>query len=330
MQALASPLLVNGLRQEFNDTYSKIQNRQSVGWLPKVMEIGIGTDNRYQDFGYWEAGPHFEYWPRGTTLPMDAMASVRFRGVVHNWGRGVEWHADDRADDQTQSLMETARKAGESFGLLDERMFFDLLTGGTTTLPAVPTAPDGAAFFATTTGGGGARFGVSGGNLLTGTGVAAVATIIADYYAAIEQFLLMQDGKGQPLFTHDIIQGGVMVLHAAADLQIFETAFLQIRQGIVMGTDAGTTPSNIIKDASRYVEVVASPRLATGDWYVFLLNTPKKPAFTLERQALQEHTALVGDNNSDEVRKKKMESIGWDARRGAGIALPYGAIKINN
>lgn len=327
---IASQVLANGLRTEFADTYSAVQNRQADSRLSMVMDLSIGATNRQHEFGYFEAAPHMEYWRRGDSIPTDAMGSVQFTVPVYTWARRIPWHKEDRKDDQTQSLFEVARMAGQSAALLPERFFFDLITGSTNTLPAVPTAPDGASMFATTAGGVN-RFGVSSGNLLTGSGIATTSAILSDYYAAIEQFLLFQDGKGQPLLSSELVDQGVVIVHAAADLEAFEEAFLQKRQGTVYGTNtAASTPSNIVQDASRNVTLWGSSRLATGSFYVFLKAAPKKPTFLLDREGIQEFTSLEGDNNSDHTRSTGEEYIQWERRAGAGIALPYGAIKVNN
>lgn len=329
-EVIAAALLANGLRTEFADTYLAIRNRQADSRIGKIMDLGIGATNRRHEFGYFEAAPHVEQWRRGSTIPTDAMGSVQFTVPVYNWARRVKWHKDDRKDDQTSSLYDSAKMAGESAALLPERMFFDLIQGTTGTLPAVPLAPDGAAMFATTAGGA-ARFGITGGNLLTGTGVATTATVLADYYSALMQFLQFQDGKGQPLLNAGIVDQGVIIVHSAADLDVFEAAFLQKRQITVFGSNtAAAAGSNIVMDASRNVELFASSRLATGDWYVFLKATPKKSTFVLDREGVQEFASLEGDNNSDHVRDTGEEYVQWELRQGAGIALPYGAIKVNN
>lgn len=333
-QVIASALLANGLRTEFADTYQAIRNRQADSRLATVMDLSINATNRQHEFGYFEAAPHMEYWAMGDPVPADAMQSVQFKAYVHNWARRVGWSKFDRSDEQTQTLMDMARMAGASAALLPERMFFDLINGTTTTLPTTVLAPDGAAFFATTAGGA-ARFGATNGNLLTGSGVSTVSQVLADYYAAIEQFLLFQDGKGQPLLSPETVASGVTILHAVADTQLFETAFMQQRQGVLgpdNTTDAVTSVSvsNIVQDASRNVSLWGSPRLATGDWYVFLKNAPKKATFHLQREGLKEYTALDGDNNSDYVRDTGREYVQWECREGAGIALPFSAIKVNN
>lgn len=327
---IASSVLANGLRTEFADTYSKIRNRQADSRLGLVMDLGIGATNRQHEFAYFNAAPHMTLWRRGESIPTDAMDSVTFTTPIYEWARRVPWSKWDRKDDQTQSLVDVARMAGESAALLPQRFFFDLLAGTTTTLPAVPNAPDGAVFFATTDGGGAARFGITDGNLLTGTGVASVSAIKTDYYNAIEQWKQMQDGKGQPLFSDEVVDGGIIVVHAAANTEAFEEAFLQKRQGEVLGTDAGTTPSNLVQDASRNVQLWGTSRLTGNDWYCFLRNSPKKATFMLNREGVQEFSSLEGDNNGDHTRDTGEEYVQWEERSGAGIGLPYGAIKINN
>lgn len=327
---LTSGALANGLRSEFTDTYSQLQNRQADSRLSQVMDLGIGATNREHEFAYFEAAPHMDHWRRGDTVPTDAMKAVQFSTPVYTWARRVPWHKEDRKDDQTQSLMEVARMAGQSAALLPIRFFFDLITNNTNTLPGVPNAPDGAAMYATTDGAGNNRFGVSSGNLLTGSGVASVSAIRTDYYNGIEQWKQLQDGKGQPLLAEELIDAGVIIIHGAANTEAFEEAFLQRRQGQVLGTDAGTTPTNLVQDASRDVTLWGSSRISDNDWFMFLKAAPKKPTFLLDREGVQEFEALEGGNNSDHVRDTGEEYVQWERRAGAGIALPYGTMKVNN
>lgn len=339
---LSNNLLVNGLKTEFDDTYLAIRNRQSDSRLGLVMDLNVPATNRQHDFAYLNAAPHLDYWQRGETIPTDAMDAVQFNVPVYEWARRVPWSKFDRKDDQTQTLFDMARMAGESAALLNERFFFDLLNAtlsGTTptTLPVVKNAPDGAAFFATTANGA-ARFGATNGNLLTGSGVTTVHDVQADYYGALEQFMAFQDGKGQPLLSRETIDAGTIIIHAAADTQIMEQAFLGLRQGIGMDNTgarggiviAASADTNIVHDSSRNVQLWGSSRLATGDWYVFLKNPPKKATFILEREGVQEFSSLEGDNNGDHTRDTGEEYVQWERRAGAAIALPYGAIAINN
>lgn len=338
VQVISAETLINGLRNDFADTYSSVRIQQADGRLGSVMDLNVGATNRYHDFAYYEAAPHMELWARGETIPTDAMKAESFRVPVYTWGRRIAWHREDRMDDQTQSLMDVASQTGTSAALNAERMFFDLLEGTTNFLPAVPLAPDGAAFFANQAYSAN-RFGVANGNLLSGNGIASLSAIKTDYYAAMSQFGRFQDGKGQPLLSPEVIQSGAIILFNVQYLEVFEEAFLNRRQGVYFdsmgskvaatGITAGFTPSNVILDASRNVQLWPTQRITGPDWYVILQNPPKKPTFLMDREGVIERTSIDG-SAMDHTNTTNEEYIQWQSRQGAGIALPFGAIKINN
>ena len=57
-------------------------------------------------------------------------------------------------------------------------------------------------------------------------------------------------------------------------------------------------------------------------------GTNKKATFYLDRQGVQEESSLRGDNNGDLTRNTGEEYLQWYLRSGAGISLPYGAMKV--
>tara|TARA_R100001510_G_scaffold57618_1_gene66458 strand:- start:1639 stop:2616 length:978 start_codon:yes stop_codon:yes gene_type:complete len=320
---IASEVLANGLRTDFWDTYSSIRNRQADSRLSAVMDLGVPATNREHKFGYFEAAPHMDQWVRGTSIPTDGFDSVSFTVPVYTWGRRVKWHNEDREDDQTQSLFDVARMCGESAALMPERFFFDLITGTEDTLPAIPNAPDGAAMFAGTDGDGADRFGVSGGNTFAAAGQ-SLSQIQDAYYKAMRRFKEMQDGKGQPLLGDSIIDRGCMIIHSPELQQKFEQIFMMSRPGAI----GGGAPSNVIDEANRSVDLWCSSRLTGNSYYIFLKGVNKKPTFYLDRQGVQEESSLRGDNNGDLTRDTGEEYLQWYLRSGAGISLPYGAIKV--
>ena len=332
-QVIASNVLANGLRTEFADTYLKVRQKQADSRVGQIMDLGISAWNRQHEFAYFEAAPHMELWRRGDTIPSDAFGSVKFTAYVYEWAKRVKWSKFDRADDQTQSLFDAARAAGESAALLPERFLFDLLNNSSsliTTIPAVPTAPDGVSLFSATDAVSGNRFGVSGGNLLSGAGVSTTAAVLSDYYKVVARFMNMQDGKGQPLHSPEALAAGVYVICSATDIQVMEQTFLQKLQGMNPGGTYAAGVSNVIQDSGKNVELWASPRLATGDWYVVMKNAPKKPFFLMDRDGLKTMTSLEGDNNSDHTRNTGEEYIQFEMRQGAAPALPYAIIKVDN
>ena len=328
MRVNSSQVLANGLRTEFWDTYASVQNRLADSRLAQVMDLNMTATNREHDFAYFESAPHFTHWKRGDEIKSKGMGSVSFNVPIYEWGRRVPWLKWDRDDDQTGSLMDVARQAGNSAAQLPERFFFDLIQNATTLLPAVPTAPDGVAMFSATNGAGAARFGVTGGNLLTGTGVTA-STILTDFYSAIVRFMGFQDTEGQPLFSDiDVMAQPFILIYPLGLTEAMESAFLQKQQ---VGNANGGSKSNVVADTAKRVTLWPSARLSdANDWYLFLGNPPKKATFFLDREGVQEETALMEDNSSDHVRSTAEESIQWWSRSGGGIALPYGAVKTTN
>lgn len=326
---ISSEALALGLSQEFRDAYSKRPTADSR--LGQILDI-IPATARTKKFAYFESAPYLTYWRRGDTVPTSAFGSVGWTTPVYEFAKAIEWHKNDRKDDQLDSLYEQARTLGQAAAIVDEQLAFDLIEGGTSMLPAAVTAPDGAAFFNATDGGGSARFGVSGGNVVSGSGVASVAAILTDFYAAITRFVRMQDTQGQPLHMPEAVAGGFVVVAPAQLQYVMDQAFFQMRQGIVYGSNtAAAAVTSIVQDASRNVDLWVTPRLSdVDDWYVFLKNPPKKPMYTLDREGLIEQTALEGDNNSDQVRKTGIESIQFEVRKGAGLGPVYGAVQISN
>ena len=336
-EVISTDLLRANLHNEFWDMYSAVRDGLQDSRLAMVMDLSKTTQSRKPWYGYYEAAPHMVRWQRGDTIPTGAFGSVQFEVPTHTFARKIPWHKDDRKDDMTQSLMDHVRGVAQSAGLMAERLFMQVISNGTDNdlLPAVPLAPDGAVMFATTDAGGGNRFGVSSGNLLTGTGVTLNSTVTADYYSAMEQFKLMQDGQGQPLLNDSIIDGGAVIVHPAGLTQIFEETFIQKRQGVTplapdAATYVGVTPSNVVQDASRNVVLWPTGRLTGNSWYIFLINSPIKSCFLVTREEMREFASMEGDNNSDTGREKGLESTQYEIRLGAAPALPYAAIKVSN
>lgn len=333
-RVVSNATLAAGMRTEFTDTYERATDRVLASETSWIMDMSIQTQTRVTPFSFYESPPHMEYWARGSAIPQDAFGSLGWETPIHEWGIRVPFSKFDRKDDQTDSLLERAADAGASAARLPQRFAMDLLQATANTLPGIPTAPDGVGMFSATDAAGLARFGVTGGNIVTGNGVASISAILTDYYACIARWRNMLDRpyRGQPRFNPSIIDAGVYIIHPAAHERVFEEAFRQMRQGIVLGTDAGTTPSNIIMDVGRRVELWSTSELTvdSNDWFIGLIEAPKKPLYLVDREGVREFSAIEDDNNSDHVRKYGEEYIQWERRAGAGIALPDGILKVSN
>lgn len=323
----STAMLINGLQTQFTKTYREVRNRQADSRLAMVMDLdSVTATNRQHDFGYREAAPHLDQWVRGEPIPTEGMASQSFNVVAHNWGKRLEWHEDDREDDQAQDLMQAAATTGQSVGLLAELFFFDLILGTANTLPTVLNAPDGNTLFNTAT-----RFETSNGNTdSTAFTASSTAACVAAYYRGIARLKSFKDGKGQPLWSSDVIDGGTVIICSSEDEKVWEEAFKQKTQIVFDATTdksyaAGI--SNIVQDANRNITLWPTSRVSTNEAYMFLKNIPVKCTFVMNRRAIRERSSLGDMNNSDRTRTTGMEYTQWDLRQGAGINVPYGCIK---
>lgn len=328
--------LVGFLLNNFKDAYDRSEVDQAA-FLDGIFDEW-GSERRSETYGYTESAPYPKRWVRGQDRRMSAFNSVSWSTSAVDWSVGVQWHKNDAEDNQLKDTLSKASQAGNHWGSLKTRVVTQLLEAATNfdLLAAIPNAPDGAALFATTAGGS-ARYGVTGGNLLTGNGVATPEAITKDFYLGLQQFLLMLDTEGMPLWDPTVLNSGVLIVAPVAAMKMFYEAFklqLTVRTadatGAALGTVvAATATSNLAQAAGVPVTLWFNPLLTdSSDWYMALKGSPVKPFYRQIRRALESH--YQDDANSDEARKTKVHGLMWDSREGYGLGPAYSLIKVNN
>lgn len=326
---IAGASFAPGLKTEFLRTYYR-QYDGIKDELSRVMRLGIPSDKDQERYFFWESAPHIKRWIRGTVMTSKSFRGITYTATNYEWARSVDWHFADEQDDQTKSLADQARSIGQSMALLEERVYFQILTGGTDAdlLPSVPTAPDGQNLFATTSDGSAARFGATNGNSLTGTGTSQ-AQLEADFFSVMAQFRLFQDTEGQPLWDKRTLDSPVTIFFASSGTleQTFASVFQrELTHSVISSTGAGV--SNVIKARGYQVRLVPTQRLTGNSWYATLEGADVKPIFSQLRQSPAEINADFA--NSDAVRGTGYKSLGIYSRMGFGVSTPYAAIKVTN
>lgn len=319
--------LFRDIQATFLSTYKNLVGRNPK--LDACMRLGLPSDKRKEFYGYFESPPTIDRWDRGDALPESGFKAISYSVENLNWAKSIGFHEDDLEDIQLSDLRQVARGLAQRAAALPEEVFFQCLSGSSSSrlLKAIPTAPDGASLYATTAGGA-ARFGVTGGNITTGSGVGASYEVRADLWDSLERFRRFQDTEGQPLLRDDVLDKGITVIYNAANEEVFREAFLQ---GRTMDSANNPGVTNTILESGLKITLWSTQRLTDNDWFVFLDGNDDigpKPIFEQVRQAPR--TIDETRENSERARRYKILSTLVDMRSGYGINVPYLTVKVNN
>ena len=328
MTVLAGNMFAAGLRAEFLQIYE--QAYRGLAGLDVAMDRDIPSDKNHEKFAYWTSTPYMRQWRRGQTMTQGEFQSVQWTVYNKEWALAIKWHYADLQDDLTKTLASHARRGGANAATLDERIFFQILTSASDPLllDSIPSAPDGVSLFYATDGAGANRFGASSGNLLSGSGVATSVAIRTDIYKSLVQFGTFTDTEGQPLHDPGVIDQGITVYAGVANQQVFEEALYNRLTTWDTKAAGNVQVSNLLSDAGKNIKLVLTQRISDNDWFVMLNGSNVKPVFSMLRDPMRDVTSTF--DNSDNARDTGMESIRWFMRKGYGVALPYGIIKIDN
>lgn len=336
MTAIAGAALDGAIRTEFLETY-KSEYEVMEQELRDLAKLAVPSNKISERYVYFESAPHPKRQPRDQEMAFGDYAPKDFTVANHKFSMGIKIHEDDEEDDQTGGgLVERAGEIASNFALLPERLFWQLLLSTTDDelLPAIPNAPDGAALFSATDGGGGARFGATGGNIVSGSGVVTAQQVKANFFTAVARFGSFLDSKNSQPLIHRSKLKKFAIWFNIDNLEVFTEAFKAMQQvkyilAAVTGTDdvAGSI-SNPVKDAQFEVTLYPTPRISDNDWIIRASGQRHYSLFEQARSALRE--VRGDDTNSDSARLTGYRYMGWKERRGAGIGLPYDLMYVDN
>lgn len=333
----AGDALARGVNNRFHDTY-RSRYKGLSNTLGLVMDMEVPSDKETELYEYPESAPRPKRQDRGAGISSDIYRYVSFSVTNKAFATRVSWHRDDLRFDQTGRFRADADRAGAKMAILKERLFFQVLTADLSAsavaelLASIPNAPDGAALFSTTDGSGANRFGVSGGNIVTGSGVATSQDIRTDFFAAVNRMLRFQDTKGDPLHDPGIADQMIVIIAGETNREVFSEAFNQGRtlqtSTVATGDSVGAAVSNVIMDSGHKVKLILTQRITDNDWTVHLAGDPLKAVFAQNASALE--TEIATASNSDLARDLQVESTTWRQLLGIGVNVPLNASQVNN
>jgi hypothetical protein len=291
-----------------------------VKWLPS-------SNLRKADWVFKESLPAVSLWPYGTKRTFSTFRDRYLTSSIYNYTLNIPFSEFDANDDQIGDMKEHVNSALNRYKQLPIRMASEYFNASYSLSPAAVNAYDGAGLFSATDGASAARLGVTGGNIVTGSGLTA-AGIATDIAAAQRRFLDMQDPAGQPLYDMSMVEFSKLRIIAPNALN---AVMRRVSEQEYIRVDAlnNTSESNYLK--STFAWECLAYLTDSSDWYVCLDHPYYKPFVYRAISGEGELRSIIADyNNSDHARDTGEYVLYTDTRVGIVPYFPGSIIKINN
>ncbi len=325
-----------GVRDDFMHTYEPSFDGvlESLG---DAMQMDVPFNHRTETFAMHETMAYPERFDEGQEeIPEEGTGSLSFTVTVYDYGKRVSWKVKDREDNKIGDLRGKAQVLGTHFASIASRVFIELVTASASLLPTIPNAPDGAAPYSATDGDSAARFGITGGNIFTGTGVATSAAIEDDFFNAIERMGQFLDIKGQPYWEPSVLTERYTIYFNIANLKVFTQAFKATAvHSVSVGTDTtdpgtGAGVSNIILASGVQVTLRPTSRITDNDWFIFRGDAPVRPFFRGMKRNLTMEDSIMGGTSTAVTQNIAKEWVQFTTREAYGVNIPFSTVKVNN
>lgn len=283
------------------------------------------TDIRNPTYVWKESLPFPEMWPYGKGRKYKTFKDRYIQLNKIPYELSIPWNKFDEEDDQLGDMRTHIQRCVERYGMLPYILVSEYFTGVAVYNPSLKYAYDGASLFSATDGDGNARMGVTGGNIISGSGT-TVAGVLHDFAVAQQRFMGMVDPTaGKPIFSEDEVNYSKMVAMIPKELnELFQKA----TKSNMLRVDStnNTSESNWLLGTFEYQ---INPFLTdTSDWYIVVKNDYWKPFVYISPKSIE--TILADVNNSDRAREYNEYAIYSHIRNALGVWFPGTMIKVNN
>lgn len=285
MTVNAGEALALGVLSDWRGTYDNTYLADKKDFAPFLRFDVPGTSylNRY-------AYPEIPSYPRrsewGQRISGSPFRYIGYSTRQERWTDEVkllEMHAE--LAQGGLNPRETAEQQAALFATLPVRAMTTSGLLGTVDPDLLPTAllaPDGVGPISALDGQGDARFGVSGGNLVTGVDVSTGAGFRSAVGQMIERLIQFKDPRGQPLHSQRLaLRKGVTVMFPPGLLLQWLEAFQQTQTPYVgSSTAAGNVPvTNALIEGGYQISPLINPYLTDETRIYMTLNGAPIPLF---------------------------------------------------
>lgn len=323
---VAGPALTAAVKTNLVQAYDRALAEAAL--FEAVVETTETSDKLSENLVQRESAPLPQRKDKGDRTNYGSTKYKSYNIVNRRWEVGIAIHRDDLADDQTGELKTEPSRLGARMAQLRTRVLYQLIlsTSDPKLLPSVPLAADGASYYSATNGAGGDRFGVSGGNIVSGQTMTTAANIRQGVLAGIIRIGSYLDSEDEPIYDIDDVKNVIM----AVPFSVYDLYLEAFKQELAAGRSVtGDFPndalSQFFKERRFNLQIFPSPRITTAtDAHVWIKSPggyksikwqPREPL------ALTPHATNAGDQFEDDYMRWKISE-----RWGMGLGEPVNSV----
>ena len=271
-----------------------------------------------------ESLPFPSLWDYGTPRSYSNFQDRIINIMLIPFSIAIKYSHYDELDDQIGDIKEHIEASIKRFGQLPDVLVAEYFNGSAVLNPSLALTYDGASLFSATDGAGENRLGVSGGNIISGTGLTP-AGFIHDLSLAQRRFMNFVDPVARkPIFDPSDVDYKMLEV-------VVPTSLNEIVQK-VSGTEYIHSDNSVTVPESNWVKGTfkfhVNPYLTdTSDWYVVARHPYWKPF--VNRAPKDIESILADKQNSDSARETNEYAFYADTRTGIAPYFPGCIIKVN-
>lgn len=282
---------------------------------------------RNAKYGWKNSVPAVKLWNQNVGRTHQAFDDTEIDIPIFQYELTIDINIRDLKHDQLKDAREHINFGVKRFLQLPQKLFSEYLNGTAVLNPALRNAYDGASLYSATDGNGSARFGRTGGNILTGFDRTVEG--FSDFlYQAQAAFLAFLDT------TNSEIIFGYEDVEYAKFYVIVPRTMNEIVQKIANVSYLKTDGANNVSEGNFFASVgkfdfYVNPLLTDeNSFYVFLDHPIWKPFVYRQEDSIESIWADM--NNSDLAREKNIAGLYSQQEIGVGVWTPFTTIKVTS
>lgn len=316
--------LVAGIQEDLSATWKREMPNFERVLAPLVKKLPY-TSIRNATYVWKDSLPFPSLWEYGKSRVYKMLQDRQLKLSKVNYELTIPWSKFDEEDDQLGDMKSHILLGVKGYGRLPMKLVSEYFNSVAVLNPSLNLCYDGVNLFSDVDGDGNARFGVSGGNILTGTG-ATVAGVLHDMARAQQRYLSMVDPTaGLPIFDEEAVSYEKMIAIIPNSLnEVFQKATKA--ENIRISNDNNTSETNYLKGTFQYR---INPYLTdTSDWYVVVDDPFWKPFIYVAPKSIE---SIIADVSNSDIARERNENIFYSyIRNSLTPYFPATTIKINN